>query len=685
MFASKGCILALLFMPICSVLFAQLEAEWASSVHGIGNEGASNLAVDGDQNSFHIGTFSGSLFIDGDTLVSEGQLDMFLIKLGPDGEVIWYQAMGGPGTVVPWDIALGLDGEIIITGKFSDTLNFQGTLKIAAGVEDMFLAKMDENGNLIWINTITATGFTPRASGESLELDRDGFIYVSGVTYPFTGCCNITIGDSTYFNVHGYVAKYHPAGVPLWSVPLDNFATPGSDIFYSPNLSLDAFDNLLVSADYDDGSGNRDGFLVKLDSVGNILWNSSIKALDEEFSYVNHATDSLGNSYLLATFAVDVTINDSVLVNAVDGLFDVLIVKYKSNGEVDWTKVIDSDATDFAWDVTINRNAEPWVLVDLEASLEINDSLTLVDYSLLKLNPSGDVIDGIPLFNNNTTWVRSIEAMDNFLYLSGAFETVSIILGSTEITPLDGLDAMFYRFKEPCNLHLINFLGGDSLTFCSDQGVSIVAYNEACNFDYQWSTGESGSSIMIDPDTTVNLLLTVSDSMGNQIKDSVIVRVFNPPIVNLGEDQVICAGESLVLDAGPAYESYLWSTGETTQGIELNQAGDYWVMVTNEIGCQATDTVQVVSEICTGLPDITGNGITIYPNPNQGQFAITTSQPLDQLQLQIIDVQGKQHFYQELQNVPSGELTVKVIIPKGLYILFLETKQQRYQSKLLIK
>ncbi|MBS3770812.1 MAG: hypothetical protein KGY69_11225, partial [Bacteroidales bacterium] len=59
------------------------------------------------------------------------------------------------------------------------------------------------------------------------------------------------------------------------------------------------------------------------------------------------------------------------------------------------------------------------------------------------------------------------------------------------------------------------------------------------------------------------------------------------------------------LDAGAGYASYEWSTGATTQTIDVNSTGWYSVTVTNDTGCVATDSVQVVtSDINTGVTQI---------------------------------------------------------------------------------
>lgn len=72
------------------------------------------------------------------------------------------------------------------------------------------------------------------------------------------------------------------------------------------------------------------------------------------------------------------------------------------------------------------------------------------------------------------------------------------------------------------------------------------------------------------------------------------IEVFERPIIANQGPITICAGVDEVLDAGPGYTSYLWSTGETTQTITVNTGADYDVTVTNANGCDTTATVVVI-------------------------------------------------------------------------------------------
>ena len=68
------------------------------------------------------------------------------------------------------------------------------------------------------------------------------------------------------------------------------------------------------------------------------------------------------------------------------------------------------------------------------------------------------------------------------------------------------------------------------------------------------------------------------------------IKVVSKPEV---EDQIsaFCPNKRNVLDAGSGFVSYLWSTGETTQKIQINQAGEYWVEVSH--GADCTDVIDI--------------------------------------------------------------------------------------------
>ena len=120
--------------------------------------------------------------------------------------------------------------------------------------------------------------------------------------------------------------------------------------------------------------------------------------------------------------------------------------------------------------------------------------------------------------------------------------------------------------------------------------------------NYQWSSGESTKTIQVDEDGTYRL--TVTDGNGCSGTTEVAVVVNALPISEITGQLSICTGESTELDAGP-FSSYQWSTGATTQTINVTTGDSYQLTVTDASGCTGTSETTVI-EHANPEPQIIG-------------------------------------------------------------------------------
>jgi len=117
---------------------------------------------------------------------------------------------------------------------------------------------------------------------------------------------------------------------------------------------------------------------------------------------------------------------------------------------------------------------------------------------------------------------------------------------------------------------------------------------------YFWSFGDGNVSTAVAPINTYENpgaytveLTTILNGQPSTTTTNVFI-IQSQLQVDLGQDTVICPGETLTLDAGPGGSSYGWSTGETTQSITIDSAGFYWVVVEDPTtGCELYDAIQV--------------------------------------------------------------------------------------------
>ncbi|QLH54496.1 MAG: hypothetical protein CH6_3529 [Candidatus Kapaibacterium sp.] len=186
-------------------------------------------------------------------------------------------------------------------------------------------------------------------------------------------------------------------------------------------------------------------------------------------------------------------------------------------------------------------------------------------------------------------------------------------------------------------------------TICLGDTIEISVDKEFAS--YWWSTGETSRRIKVFRGGHYSVFVT--DSNGCIGADSaLIVEDYIKAIIK--GNTTFCKGKSTSLEAYPkgSQYKYLWSTGEITESIEVYQAGTYWVVVSDSLGCKGTDTV-VVEELQNLTFSIIGDTL-LCPGET-----ITLSAPLS----------GKTYSYKW----STGESSKSIKINKGgLYWLFIQ-------------
>jgi hypothetical protein len=160
-------------------------------------------------------------------------------------------------------------------------------------------------------------------------------------------------------------------------------------------------------------------------------------------------------------------------------------------------------------------------------------------------------------------------------------------------------------------------------TFCQGGNVTLTAAT-GNSFTYLWSNGATTQSITVAASGTYSV--TVSNSFNcssTSTPISVVVNALPTASITAGGSTTICSGNSLSLTATSA-NAYLWSTGATTQSINVSVAGNYTVEAISAAGCTATSSVLALNVLPSPTAIITqasgttfcqGGGVVINSTP----------------------------------------------------------------------
>ena len=209
----------------------------------------------------------------------------------------------------------------------------------------------------------------------------------------------------------------------------------------------------------------------------------------------------------------------------------------------------------------------------------------------------------------------------------------------------------------------------DNATICAGQAATLTANGAAA---YVWNTGATTSAVSVSPSNTTTY--TVTGTTAGCSNTAVATVTVNPlPVITLGPDIILLAGQDTVLSATGTGSVYLWSTGATTSTILVNAAGTYSVTVVNTGGCSATDAVQV--SITTGTPspedDFT---IIVAPNPTSGILHITCNGSAT-TSVKLVDNLGRILTTDNASVAAGVQRTLNLAtLPPGMYYVWIAGK-----------
>lgn len=171
------------------IFYSKLDAAgnfvWAKRTGGTGNDASYGLAIDIAGNVYATGQYEGTVDFDPGAgtanLTSSGSWDIYVHKLDASGNYIWAKSMGGTSDECGNALDVDAAGNVYVTGYFRGTSDFDpgsGVYNlVSAGSRELFIAKLDVSGNLVWADSY---GSTANEVGTGICLGPAESIYTTG-------------------------------------------------------------------------------------------------------------------------------------------------------------------------------------------------------------------------------------------------------------------------------------------------------------------------------------------------------------------------------------------------------------------------------------------------------------------------------------------------------------------------
>ncbi len=271
-------------------------------------------------------------------------------SVGCTGSALWSKSFGD--NVQPGGIAADPAGNVLITGSFSETVDFGDGPHTSSDGYDVFVLKLDPAGNLLWSKTFGGAG---SEMGSGIGADAEGNILLTGA---LTGK-HLDFGGGL-LELHGgsdvFAVKLDPAGNHVWSRRVGG---PHTDL--ALGLAVDASGGIAVLGEYADGptdlgagaiplAGHVGVFVVRFDSAGTLLHGAGASGpgLDNGVGITMSPTNEV---FITGSFDKSMTFGDHTVISA--GASDVFVAELDQQGHWGWARRFGGASSDVGYGVQV--------------------------------------------------------------------------------------------------------------------------------------------------------------------------------------------------------------------------------------------------------------------------------------------------------------------------------------------
>ena len=681
-------------------LIAQIPVlEWVQQIGGESIEEARSMAVDTFGNIYITGQFYGTTDFDPGAgefnLTCAGAIDIFVQKLDVNGNFLWAKQMGGSGFDDGLSIALDASGNVYTTGNFEGIVDFdpgagEANL-ISSGSYDIFVQKLDTNGDFLWAKQMGGPNFD---RGQSIVVDTSGNVYVTGMFYgaadfdPGEETANLTsAGDYDIF-----VQKSDTDGNFLWAKQIG-----GNEWDQANSITIDASRNIYItgfftgSADFNPGqetenltsAGYQDIFVQKLNTNGGFIWAKRIGGADGDEGK-SIAVDNAGNVVLTGFFreTADFDPGEGTANLTSTGSADIFVQKLDTSGNFLWAKQM-GGAVFFGYSIAVDTSGNVFTLGSFEGTADFDPgageanltSAGSYDVFFQKLDANGEFMWVRQMGENKVAWSLALDASGN-IYTTGSFGSTSDFdpyEGKTDLTS-EGSSDIFVQKLYLCYPtspipDVTDLPDLSAMCVITDMDAPAPTATSNC---VGTITASPDVIFPITDQSVTQIVWTYDDKNGNAVTQNQTINWIPVDITtSLNGDTIIANNGNGIYRWLNCNKNYVPLYGENDQSFIVKANGNYAVEIT-ENGC--VDTSACISVIKSGLSEFEPfEMLVVYPNPSSDNFKIEFGKEVMNAVLEVTNIQGKLVYSTQIQN--SSEANIRLNETAGIYMLTIKSKE----------
>lgn len=470
---------------------------WTKTFGGTYDDIGKAIKVDNDGNVFVAGEFKGDVdfnpdvpqyYLNSGSVFSGNGINGFIVKFGPTGNFLFAKALVGTYNQEMNDIDIDTEGNLYTTGSFKGINSFAvdfdpgfGTFFIPAQNEDVFILKLENDGDFVWAKSFSGgstffENLEDRDKGNAIKVDANGNIFIAG-SFKETVDFDTSAASSTLTSTgstDAFIVKLNSSGNLIWAKQIG-----GTSNDIGKSMGLDVIGNVYIFGYYAETfdetvtdfnpnapvvnlaiQNNIQNAVVKLNNAGDFVWAKRFRG-NGQAPQKAFDVDQNGNVFVLETFSG--TANNPVTYDFDEGS-GVFNMTTPTNGI--YVSVINTDGI-------------------FSSAYRTGDALTTLNSNAFCASATGELYAAGNYFNNTdfdpTVGVFTLEVSGNSCFLQKmAYQTLEIqenTFSTFDLYPNPAYNILNINFKndiERGNLSIISLTGQ---TLIEKQNLSGTEFN----------------------------------------------------------------------------------------------------------------------------------------------------------------------------------------------------------------